>query len=52
VIWLLPIAAVLFAALALDHFGLVGRGPRPITPGRVFGVVLILCGLALALRLF
>lgn len=48
-IWLLPIAAVLFAVLALDHFG---RGPRPITPDRVFGVVLILCGLALALRLF
>jgi uncharacterized membrane protein YdcZ (DUF606 family) len=52
VIWLLPIAAVLFAALALNLFGLFGRGPRPITPDRVFGVVLILCGLALALRLF
>jgi len=46
------IAAVLFAALALDHFGLVRRERRPITPGRVLGVVLILCGVALALRLF
>jgi len=49
---LLPIAAVLFAALALNHFGLVGRRPRPITSGCVFGVVLILRGLARALWLF
>lgn len=44
-------AAVLLAgALLVDHFGLIGLEPRPVTALRVAGALLLLLGLAVFLR--
>lgn len=44
-------AVALSVALLLDHFGLAGRIPRRISPGRILGACLILLGVALFLGL-
>lgn len=49
--WFLLAVVVVGGALLVDHFGLAGRDPRPITLGRVVGSGLILLGVALFLGL-
>jgi transporter family-2 protein len=34
------------AALAIDHFGLMGMEANPVTPQRLIGVALVACGVA------
>lgn len=41
------IAGQLFAAMIIDHFGLMGLRQIPISPARIGGVLLILGGMAL-----
>jgi transporter family-2 protein len=41
------IASQLFTALVLDHYGVLGFRPHPITPGRLLGSALLLAGMAL-----
>ncbi|MCU0559943.1 MAG: DMT family transporter [Desulfobacterales bacterium] len=43
------VAQVLMGVL-IDHFGLIGADPRPLTPARAAGVVVVLAGLWLILR--
>jgi transporter family-2 protein len=38
------------AALAIDHFGLMGLARQPISPSRIFGFALIIAGIALLRR--
>jgi transporter family-2 protein len=38
------VAGQLLGSLALDHFALMGLPEQPITPGRVFGAVLVVAG--------
>jgi len=45
--WFLLAVVVVVGALLVDHFGLAGRDPRPVTLGRVVGAGLILLGIAL-----
>src|SRR4051812_45060962 len=40
------VAGQLVCSLALDHFGLMGLQPTPLTPGRAFGAVLVVAGVA------
>ena len=40
------VAGQLVCSLALDHFGLLGLQPTPITPGRLLGAVLVVAGVA------
>ena len=49
--WFALAVVALIVALLVDHFGLAGRDPRPLTPGRVVGAGLILLGVALFLGL-
>ena len=49
--WFLLAVVAVIVALLVDHFGLVGRAPRPVTLGRVVGAGLILLGVALFLGL-
>jgi uncharacterized membrane protein YdcZ (DUF606 family) len=44
-------AVAVVGGLLLDHFGLTGPNPRPITLGRVVGAGIILLGVALFLGL-
>lgn len=45
--WFLLAVLVVIGALLVDHLGLVGREPRPITFGRIIGAGLMLLGVAL-----
>jgi hypothetical protein len=47
--WFLLAVLVIIGALLIDHLGLVGREPRPITLGRIIGAGLMLLGVALVL---
>jgi uncharacterized membrane protein YdcZ (DUF606 family) len=47
--WFLLAVVVATGALLIDHLGLVGREPRPITLGRIIWAGLILLGVALVL---
>jgi transporter family-2 protein len=38
------VAGQLICSLMLDHFALMGLPEQPITPGRVFGVALVVAG--------
>ena len=49
--WFLLAVIAVIAALLVDHLGLAGRDPRPVTLGRVVGAGLILLGVALFLGL-
>jgi transporter family-2 protein len=40
------VAGQLVCSLLLDHFGLLGLPPTPLTPGRVLGAVLVVAGVA------
>ena len=40
------VAGQLACSLVLDHFGLLGLPPTPLTPGRVLGAVLVVAGVA------
>lgn len=42
------IAGQMIAALLLDHFGLLGLTVKPVTLGRILGVLIMLIGLAVA----
>ncbi|MDP9455359.1 MAG: DMT family transporter [Actinomycetota bacterium] len=42
-------AVAVIVDLLVDHFGLAGRKPRPLTLGRAVGAGLILLGVALLL---
>jgi transporter family-2 protein len=44
------VAGQLAAALALDHFGLLGLDPRPATLARILGLVLVFAGAFLVRR--
>lgn len=44
------VAGQLAAALALDHYGLLGIEPRPATAMRVLGLMLVFAGAALVRR--
>jgi transporter family-2 protein len=44
------VAGQLVAALALDHFGLLGLDPRPATLARILGLVLVFAGAFLVRR--
>lgn len=44
------VAGQLAAALALDHFGLIGLDPRPATLARILGLVLVFAGAFLVRR--
>ncbi|HET6468493.1 MAG TPA: DMT family transporter [Geminicoccaceae bacterium] len=44
------IAGQLAAALAMDHFGLLGLDPRPLGPMRVLGAACLLAGVLLIRR--
>lgn len=46
----LIIAGQTLGSLALDHFGLVGFAPHPISAARLLGAALLLVGVALVLR--
>lgn len=46
----IAIAAQLAAALVIDHFGLIRLAQTPLTPMRVFGVLLVLAGVVLVRR--
>jgi transporter family-2 protein len=49
--WLASIVTgQILASLVLDHFGLIGFRPHPLSPARVAGVVLLLAGVLLVLR--
>ena len=49
--WLgLIVTGQILTSLALDHFGLVGFAPHPITPARILGAVLLLAGVVVVLR--
>lgn len=39
-----------FAALVLDHFGLIGFAKQSITPGRIVGAILLFAGVYLIQR--
>ena len=47
--WFLLAVLVVIGALLVDHLGLVGREPRPITLGRIIGAGLMFVGVALVL---
>lgn len=47
--WFLLAVLVVIGALLVDHLGLVGREPKPITLGRIIGAGLMLLGVALVL---
>src|SRR5215207_788958 len=47
--WFLLAVLVVIGALLVDHLGLVGREPKPITLGRIIGAGLMLLGEALVL---
>jgi len=47
---LLIIFGQLTAAVTLDHFGFLGMAERHITPMRLMGLALMLCGVALVLQ--
>ena len=49
--WFLLAVVAVIVALLVDHFGLAGRAPHPVTLGRVVGAGLILLGVALFLGL-
>ncbi|MFV2949588.1 DMT family transporter [Pseudomonas japonica] len=42
------IAGQMIAALLLDHFGLLGLAVKPVTVGRVLGVLVMIIGLLIA----
>ena len=44
------IAGQLCAALAIDHFGVIGFARQPLSPGRVLGAALLAAGVALIQR--
>jgi transporter family-2 protein len=46
----LLVAAQLGVGVALDHYGLLGLDLRPLEPGRLAGVGLLLVGAWLVLR--
>jgi len=46
----LAVASQLAAALVLDHYGLLGLKPAPVSLARVGGVVLVLAGVLLVRR--
>ena len=43
----LTVSAALLTSLVIDHFGWLRVETHPITPGRVVGGVLLVCGVAL-----
>jgi len=43
----LIIAGQMLMSLVMDHFGLLGMEVKPISPGRVAGVVLVIAGVVL-----
>lgn len=49
--WFLLAVVAVIAVLLVDHFGLAGREPRPVSLGRIVGAGLILLGVALFLGL-
>ena len=49
--WFALVLVTLIVALLVDHLGLAGRDPRPLTLGRVVGTGLILLGVAVFLGL-
>jgi bacterial/archaeal transporter family-2 protein len=46
----LTVSAALIMSLVIDHFGLLRVHPHPMTPGRAFGGVLMVAGIALIAR--
>ena len=47
--WFILAVVVVKGTLRVDHLGLVGREPRPITLGRIIGTGRMLLGVALVL---
>lgn len=46
----LTIAGQMIAALAVDHFGIIGFPQSPVTPARLLGVALLVAGVLLITR--
>lgn len=46
----LTLAGQMFAALVVDHYGVIGFPQSPVTPARVLGVVLLVAGVLLIMR--
>jgi transporter family-2 protein len=46
----LGVAGQMVAALALDHVGALGLELRPVSPGRILGVALLVAGVVLVRR--
>lgn len=46
----LTIAGQLAAALAVDHYGMLGFPQAPVTPARLLGAVLLVAGVLLIMR--
>ena len=47
----LVVGGQLLCSMLLDHFALMGLKEQPITPGRVFGAVLVVAGVVCVKRL-
>lgn len=47
--WFLLAVVAVVGALTLDHLGVAGGSPRPVTLGRAVGGFLVLLGVALLL---
>jgi bacterial/archaeal transporter family-2 protein len=43
----LVVLGQMLSALAIDHFGLLGLAQHEISPGRVLGVLLVVCGVVM-----
>ena len=43
----LTVTAALIMSLLIDHFGWLRVHPHPVSPGRILGGVLMICGIAL-----
>ena len=49
--WLgVVVAGQIVVSILLDHFGLIGFTPRPVSLPRIVGVILLLAGVTLVLR--
>lgn len=40
----------LIGSVIIDHYGLLGLNPNPVTLTRIFGIILLFCGLFLVIR--
>lgn len=46
----LTLAGQMLAALLVDHYGVIGFPPSPVTPARLIGTVLLVAGVLLIMR--